>query len=43
MNELHILSVDRADCIVMLLDTPQGRKSVVMGAGGFFQLLVRCL
>ena len=34
MNELHILNVGRADCVVMLLDTPQGRKSVVMDAGG---------
>ena len=34
MNELHILNVGRADCIVMLLDTPQGRKCVVMDAGG---------
>lgn len=34
MNELHILNVGRADCIVMLLDTPLGRKCVVMDAGG---------
>lgn len=34
MNELYILNVRRADCIVMLLDTPQGRKSVVTDACG---------
>ena len=34
MNELHILNVGRADCIVMLLDTPGGRKCIVMDAGG---------
>lgn len=34
MNELHILHVGRADCVVMLLDTPRGRKSVVMDACG---------
>lgn len=33
MNELHILNVGRADCIVMLLDTAQGRKCIVMDAG----------
>ena len=33
MNELYILNVGRADCIVMLLDTPQGRKCIVMDAG----------
>ena len=34
MNELHILNAGRADCIVMLLDTPQERKCVVLDAGG---------
>ena len=34
MNELHILNAGRADCIVMLLDTPQERKCVVPDAGG---------
>ena len=33
MNELYILNVGRADCIVMLLDTPQRRKCIVMDAG----------
>lgn len=33
MNELHILDVGRADCTVLLLDTPQGRKCIVMDAG----------
>jgi len=34
MNELHILHVGRADCTVMLLDTPRGRRCIVVDAGG---------
>ncbi|WP_455582350.1 ComEC/Rec2 family competence protein [Dysosmobacter sp.] len=33
MNELHILNVGRADCCVLLLDTQQGRKTVVVDGG----------
>ena len=34
MSELHILDVGRADCTVLLLDTPQGRQTVVVDGGG---------
>lgn len=34
MNGLHILRVGRADCTVILLDTLQGRRSIVIDAGG---------
>lgn len=34
MNELHILDAGRADCTVLLLDTPQGRQTVVVDGGG---------
>lgn len=30
MSELHILDAGRADCTVLLLDTPQGRQTVVV-------------
>lgn len=33
MNELHILDAGRADCTVLLLDTLQGRKTVVLDGG----------
>lgn len=32
--ELYILDVGRADCTVLLLDTPQGRRTVVVDGGG---------
>ncbi len=34
MSELHILDAGRADCTVLLLDTPQGRQAVVVDGGG---------
>ena len=34
MSELHILDAGRADCTVLLLDTPQGRQTVVVDGGG---------
>ena len=34
MSELHILDAGRADCTVLLLDTPQGRRTVVVDGGG---------
>ena len=34
MSELYILNVGRADCTVLLLDTPQGRRTVVVDGGG---------
>ena len=34
MNELHILNVGRADCSILLLDTEEGRKTVVLDGGG---------
>ena len=34
MSELYILDVGRADCTVLLLDTPQGRRTVVIDGGG---------
>ena len=34
MSELYILDVGRADCAVLLLDTPQGRRTVVVDGGG---------
>ena len=34
MSELHILDVGRADCAVLLLDTPQGQRTVVVDGGG---------
>lgn len=34
MSELHILDAGRADCAVLLLDTPQGRQTVVVDGGG---------
>ena len=34
MSELYILDVGRADCTVLLLDTPQGRRTVVVDGGG---------
>nr|WP_276897293.1 MBL fold metallo-hydrolase [Dysosmobacter welbionis] len=34
MSELHILAAGRADCTVLLLDTPQGRQTVVVDGGG---------
>ena len=34
MSELHILDAGRADCTVHLLDTPQGRQTVVVDGGG---------
>ena len=34
MNELHILDAGRADCTVLLLDTPQGRQTVVENITG---------
>ena len=33
MSELHILDAGRADCTVLLLDTPQGRQTVVVDGG----------
>lgn len=33
MSELHILDVGRADCTVLLLDTPQGQQTVVVDGG----------
>lgn len=33
MNELHILDVGRADCSILLLDTKEGRKTVVIDGG----------
>lgn len=37
MSELHILDVGRADCTVLLLDTPQGRRTVVVDGGGKYR------
>lgn len=34
MSELHILNVGRADCSILLLDTEEGRKTVVLDGGG---------
>lgn len=34
MSELHILDAGRADCTALLLDTPQGRQTVVVDGGG---------
>ena len=34
MSELYILDAGRADCTVLLLDTPQGRRTVVVDGGG---------
>lgn len=34
MSELHILDVGRADCAVLLLDTPQGQQTAVVDGGG---------
>lgn len=34
MSELHILDVGRADCGVLLLDTPEGPRTVVVDGGG---------
>ena len=34
MSELHILDAGRADCTVLLLDTPQGQQTVVVDGGG---------
>lgn len=34
MSELHILDAGRADCTVLLLDTPQRRQTVVVDGGG---------
>ena len=34
MSGLHILDAGRADCTVLLLDTPQGRQTVVVDGGG---------
>ena len=34
MSELHILDAGRADCTVLLLDTPPGRQTVVVDGGG---------
>jgi len=36
MSELHILDVGRADCTVLLLDTPDGSRCVVIDGGGKF-------
>ena len=37
MSELHILDAGRADCTVLLLDTPQGRQTVVVdGVGKYY-------
>lgn len=33
MNELHILDAGRADCSVLLLDTPKGRQTIVVDGG----------
>ena len=33
MSELHILNVGRADCSIFLLDTEQGKKTVVLDGG----------
>lgn len=33
MNELHMLNVGRADCSILLLDTENGRKTVVIDGG----------
>lgn len=33
MSELHILDVGRADCCVLLLDTPEGMRTVVVDGG----------
>lgn len=34
MSQLHILDAGRADCTVLLLDTPQGQQTVVVDGGG---------
>lgn len=36
MSELHILDVGRADCTILLLDTPDGSRCVVIDGGGKF-------
>ena len=44
MSELHILDVGRADCCVLLLDTPEGVRTVVvvMAAANITGAAVRC-
>ena len=36
MSELHILNVGRADCQVMLLDTQEGQRVIVIDAGSLY-------
>ena len=33
MSELHMLDVGRADCSILLLDTEDGKKTVVIDGG----------